>query len=183
MNPHIPQNRSASPRFKPHLLWLAPMLLALGVACGGEGEEGEGALTDVSTDVCGSGLQWTGGDEESPLMHPGLDCIGCHADRGEGPSYEAAGTVYGAFGEADDCAGLEGVLVEITDANGTLHSATTNRAGNFFIEDASIATPITAKVTRAGNSLEMVDPVPSANCPTCHTSSGANGASGRIVAP
>ena len=75
------------------------------------------------------------------------------------------------------------MLVEITDATGTLHSATTNRAGNFFIEDASIATPITAKVTRAGNSLEMVDPVPSANCPTCHTSSGANGASGRIVAP
>lgn len=33
--------------------------------------------------VCTSGRTWTGGNSESPLMHPGLACIACHARSGD----------------------------------------------------------------------------------------------------
>jgi len=151
-------------------------------ACGegGEGDEGEGGV--VSSSLCLSGKQWAGGDEESPLMHPGLDCITCHANEHEGPSYVAAGTVYGAYDEPDDCLGVAGVLVEIFDGDGAAFTTTTNDAGNFWIQQP-IAPPITARVTYEGQSLEMTTQQPLTNCASCHTATGANQAAGRIVVP
>lgn len=157
---------------------LTAILLAV-ASCGGEGDE----VAEVSSDVCASGLQWVGGDEESPRMHPGRDCIGCHTDEGEGPRFNAAGTVFSAYDEADDCFGVEGALIEIVDANRATYSATTNEAGNFFFEKQAIATPVTASITYDGNTLEMTTPAPSSNCASCHTASGLGGAAGRIVVP
>jgi hypothetical protein len=147
-----------------------------------EGEHG-GLVETVSTDVCSTGQRWAGGDEESSRMHPGGDCIGCHTDRGEGPRYLAAGTVHLRLDEPDDCFGVEGATVEITDANGEQWAQLTNAAGNFYVErdEGPIAMPFTAKVIVDGVERVMATPQTDANCATCHTAGGANLAAGRIV--
>jgi len=134
--------------------------------------------------VCMSGETWTGGNEESPLMRPGGDCVGCHESTGEGPRYEAAGTVFTALDEVDDCNGEPQIEVEITDSEGTVWTTTTNAAGNFwFNTDMNPVYPITALVRNGAAERPMLTPQESGNCAVCHTTEGANGAAGRIIAP
>ena len=172
-----------------HPLVVLPSLLLATWACeiGGEEQEQQqgGLVAQVSNDECASGLRWAGGDEESPRMYPGRECVGCHQQRGEGPSYLIAGTVYEMVHEADDCFGLDGVTVEITDANGSQWSLPTNDAGNFFLSESQgpVAFPYRAAVVMGGNRVEMVTPQSDGRCLTCHTSTGAMGAAGRIMAP
>ena len=158
-------------------LFLAGLLLA---GCGGA-FEGGGATTPVSNSVCSTGQQWTGGGEGSSLMNPGMDCIGCHV-RGEGPSFTAAGTVFGDYHDADRCAGVSGAVVKVTDANGQVLQATTNATGNFFLV-GTLAFPVHAQVTYQGRTRAMVTAQATADCAGCHTQAGLNGAPGRIVAP
>ena len=115
-------------------------------------------------------------------MHPGADCIGCHEDSGEGPLYSVAGTVMGDASDADDCFGVPGVAVRITDAGGTLHEVVTNAAGNFFLSE-HVPTPYTVELEREGRTTAMVAPQSDGACATCHTEVGANGAPGRTIAP
>jgi hypothetical protein len=131
---------------------------------------------------CSTGEVWTGGDEESPLMHPGGDCIGCHESEGEGPRYAIAGTVMGVLDEPTDCNGIEGVTVRITDADGAIHEATTNRAGNFFLDD-EVPVPYTAEIEVDGATRAMVTAQTDGNCASCHTEVGENAAPGRIALP
>lgn len=143
-------------------------------ACDGGGSTGNGE--------CVSGEYWTGGNEESPLMRPGGDCIGCHTDEREGPIYSAAGTISGALDEPDDCNGVQDVIVRITDADDVVHETTTNAAGNFFFREA-IPTPYTATIEYDGLTVSMATPQTDGACATCHTESGAGGAVGRIILP
>ncbi len=144
---------------------------------------GLGACTGNSPPaVCSTGSAWEGGDEESPLMHPGGDCIGCHSSQGEGPKYVIAGTVMGALDDDTDCNGAEAVTVEITGADGTVLELTTNAAGNFF-SSKSVATPFTAKVKKGSAVRAMSAAQSDGNCATCHTAEGTNNAPGRIQAP
>lgn len=152
--------------------WMV-LVVALSACNDGSGSTPSGA--------CASGEFWTGGDEESPLMRPGGDCIECH-DSGEGPNLSAAGTVMGAYDDVDDCNGVQGVTVRITDANGDVHELTTNAAGNFYTNE-SIPTPFTAEVEKDGAVSPMLTSQVDTNCASCHTAEGANGAPGRIVAP
>lgn len=97
----------------------------------------------VETDTCLTGLRWVGADRGSGEMHPGSDCVSCHDDDAELP-FLFAGTVYAldpvvplfsVDGQPlDGCFGLEGITVEITDADGEVRSTRTNRAGNFYFE-------------------------------------------------
>ena len=148
-------------------------------------DEGGGHVAEVSTDECSSGRKWVGGDEESSLMHPGGDCVGCHTREGEGPRYLAAGTIYAAVDEADDCFGVAGATVEITDAEGAVWSLTTNDAGNFWIDrdEGPLAFPFRAKVVLDGTEIAMVTPQSEGSCASCHTQTGANQAVGRIFVP
>jgi hypothetical protein len=75
--------------------------------------------------------------------------------------------------------------VEITDANGVVHTAVTNEAGNFSfsMRQGAIATPYTARVGYDGRWAAMTTPQTITACNTCHTEQGANLATGRIVAP
>jgi len=136
-------------------------------------------------EVCSTNSAWTGGDEESPLMHPGGDCIGCHASEGEGPRFLLAGTVMNAFKDDTDCNGTAGVTVEITDATSKVFTLTTNKAGNFYLPvfDGPLVMPFKAKVLRDGRERAMTAPQSNGACATCHTAVGANGAPGRILAP
>ncbi len=135
---------------------------------------------------CSSGSYWTNGDDGSGSMHPGLACISCH-NRGEGPHFAIAGTVYPTGHEYDDCFGTAaaGATVTVTDKNGTSHNAGVNSAGNFYLGSNAFpgwpVFPITAKVTFNGKTRTMATAVPSGDCSTCHTQNGT--AVGGIPAP
>jgi len=135
---------------------------------------------------CSSGQYWTGGDSESPLMHPGGACITCHSREDEGPALTIGGTVYRSAHEPNDCNGVAGtsanVVVRITDARGVVFELPVNAAGNFLYEGA-IAVPYTAKVIAGGNERAMPVSQTSGDCNSCHTVDGKNGAPGRIMAP
>lgn len=156
-------------------LALACLLVIAGIAaCGPAGPE-----------VCSTNSAWSGGDEESPLMHPGGDCIGCHTENGEGPRFLLAGTVMNSYKDDTDCNGIAGVQVEITDANNQVFTMTTNKAGNFYLPFAMgpVALPFKAKLSHDGRERAMMTPQSVGACATCHTAAGANGAPGRILAP
>jgi cytochrome c553 len=115
-------------------------------------------------------------------MHPGGDCIGCHAQSGEGPRYSVAGTVMGDLSDADDCYGVEGVTVRVTDANDVTHEVVSNAAGNFFMTE-HVPAPYTVELDWEGGTSAMLTPQSVGSCASCHTAEGANAAPGRTVAP
>lgn len=153
-------------------------------AMSAEGEVPDVALIFATPTTCSSEQQWTRGNHESPLMHPGRDCIDCHS-RGEGPSFSIAGTVYPTAHEPNDCNGVEGdndVHVEITDAAGTTITLSVNSAGNFYSTER-VAYPIQAKVVTIGQERAMGAAQMTGACNSCHTETGLNGAPGRIMLP
>ena len=172
-------------------LWLGLFLLA--GACGaddkgdsGAADSGGGAGGDAgggADGVCESDSWWTGGNQESPRMHPGVDCIACHESSHEGPAYTVAGTVFTDYDEPDDCNGREGVVVEVTDAAGDVWTETTNSAGNFFFRDSALQFPIRARVIDGVDVREMSQEVTTGACGSCHTSDGEESAPGRVIAP
>jgi mono/diheme cytochrome c family protein len=130
-----------------------------------------------------AGLQWIGGNRESPFMNPGQSCIGCHS-RGEGPRYQVAGTVYRELSEKDNWLGVEGVTVRVTDKGGKVADLVSNQAGNFFSgRGASLVAPYSVKVLKGAAERAMGSPAPTGDCAACHTAKGANGAPGRVIAP
>ena len=152
----------------------------------GDGDDQEGDLiASVSTSECVAGSKWTGGDEESALMHPGGDCIGCHAREEEGPRFLVAGTVHAFLDEADGCFGVPDATVEIVDAEGRSWSLPTNDAGNFHLSasEGPIAMPYRAAVIIGGVEQAMVSAQRDGSCASCHTAAGANGAAGRVIGP
>jgi cytochrome c553 len=158
-------------------VWCAACALCVLVAC----SEGEQEVV-VPTSECATGLKWDAGDEGSPLMNPGEDCIACHKREGEGPDFTVAGTVFPGLMAADDCYGVEGATVIITGADGVEHRMTTNKAGNFFTEKA-IKTPYTARVSYQGKERVMLTPQTSGACASCHGQTASAGAPGRIALP
>jgi hypothetical protein len=140
------------------------------------------------TAACVSGVQWTRGEQESPEMHPGRSCIDCHA-QGEGPKFLLAGTVFTQLTEPDDCYGVQGVTVTITDAKKQVITLTSNASGNFFYggrgpnRDAAVTFPISVKLTFKGKTRVMESQQSIGTCNACHTAKGENGAPGRIIAP
>jgi mono/diheme cytochrome c family protein len=134
--------------------------------------------------TCTSGRTWTGGNEGSRDMNPGMPCIQCHASD-EGPRFSIAGTVYPTIAEPDLCNGApssSGAQVVITGADGRTLTLNLNGAGNFFSEIA-VARPYHAKVVTAGSERAMTAEQTSGDCNGCHTPSGASGAPGRILIP
>ncbi|RJO74289.1 MAG: hypothetical protein C4523_01180 [Myxococcales bacterium] len=151
------------------------------------GVDGDG---DAVALTCVSGRYYTG--EESATMRPGENCIACHAREGEGPVFELAGTVMGAFHDEDRCVGVSGVTVEITGDDGNKTTLVSNSSGNFFYPPdddrrlaaiAAIKTPYTVALKMGGKERRMSTAQTNRNCMDCHTALGTNDAPGRIVAP
>jgi hypothetical protein len=139
--------------------------------------------------VCTSGVTWTGGNTKSVNMQPGSACRTCHVVGGQasGKSMDIAGTVYPTGHEPDDCNGIGGANVIITDVNGTEHSLAVNAVGNFYNMDlfgiAAIPKPYTARVEAGGRTRAMLSAETDGTCNSCHTEQGASGAPGRIKLP
>lgn len=136
---------------------------------------------------CTSNKYWTLGDEGSKHMHPGLACIDCHKQSGEEDAtiFAVAGTVYPTAHEPDDCVatGVQGAIVEITEANGTVSSLQVNSSGNFSLEKFGFQTPYTAKVIFNGVERVMHAEQTEGDCNSCHTQDGVQDAPGRILLP
>jgi cytochrome c553 len=122
-------------------------------------------------------------------MNPGMACIKCHNQQGEGPNYSIAGTVYPTAHEPDKCNGkvlsgpaISTAIIEIIDKNGGVHTTTVNSVGNFGTT-TFIAKPYTAKVKYDGRERVMTTPQTSGDCNDCHTQSGAQNAPGRVLLP
>jgi len=152
-------------------------LVALGLAggCGGSDGESASSLENCSTAPAADA------DEEGEYMRPGGNCISCHQQEG-GPHYKVAGTVMGDYVDDDDCEGIDGVVVELTGADGEVITLDTNEVGNFFYE-GKLATPYTARVLDGDAELVMEAAQNDGNCMNCHSSLGAAGSPGRIVIP
>jgi hypothetical protein len=153
--------------------------------CGG-GTGGAGGSPYDTPVTCTSGQTWNNGDEGTSRMYPGRACNDCHASEKPDEIYSFAGTVYPTAHEPDDCLGVGSgdAVVEITDDNGNVHTATTNSSGNFS-SNAGIAFPATVRIVVGNQSLEMVTPLMAGDgdCNTCHTQDGSDGAPGRIILP
>jgi hypothetical protein len=134
--------------------------------------------------ACSTNQWWQLGDREAETMHPGGDCMTCHAQE-RGPSLDVAGTVMGYVKDGTDCRGIPGVQVDIIAHDGSVAgSLTTNAAGNLFATgDVSAIAPYTVRLTYQGRTSEMLTPQTDGNCMHCHTVDGANNAPGRIFAP
>jgi hypothetical protein len=172
--------RTTPPRASLRTVALIAFLGVVAIASGC-GEDEQAKSETVEPALCVSGRRYTSGD--GPLAHPGADCIGCHTSSDEDPPrFTIAGTTYAAPRQADDCWGMSGPTVEVTDATGKIITLTTNEAGTFFSEEP-IAPPIRARVITNGKVRAMKDPVPSGNCASCHTRDGVNGAPGRLLVP
>jgi hypothetical protein len=124
--------------------------------------------------------------ENGPLMRPGDDCLRCHGGSPGGGEerhatpWSLAGTVY-ASADANPDTGIEGVDVQVRDANGfafTLHS---NLAGNFYSAE-TVAFPVDVCVSRNGSVTCMESSAPHGSCNLCHAVPPLNGAGGRIAA-
>ena len=159
------------------------LLSATAVVLAQENESGAFG-TVVPKTTCLSGMKWTNGNAGSPEMHPGSSCIDCHSSS-EGPRFIVAGTVYQKFDEPNDCYGVEGVVVQITDAKGKVTRLTTNLAGNFTASARafSFTMPIKVKIIYKDKERAMMTAQSTGNCLSCHTARGANGAPGRIIIP
>lgn len=155
---------------------------------GGAADTGGTPDTTVEPDpTCGPEGRRYRDEDWDELMYPGGTCIQCHLedaddDKGDGPIYSAAGTVFPYFGYEEGCAGVEGATVEITDANGQVITLMSNRVGNFFTTRA-IAMPYTAKVIVGDREMRMIEPVFNGDCNGCHSATGSEGAPGRVVTP
>lgn len=153
-------------------------------SCGSTPDAGPSTPPGPQPTVCSSGDFWNGGNDGSPLMHPGMACITCHRGQAgdDAPRLTIAGTVYPTLHEKNDCYGDKDVVVEVTDAAGKVVSLTSNNYGN-FLSTTALAMPIRARVLFQGRVREMVGAQPSADCNSCHTEQGASGAPGRILRP
>lgn len=164
------------------------LALSFGVACsandsdpsdgGPKGGTGSGDPLNAAP-TCSSKSTWSKG--ESAEMRPGEACISCHTENG-GPRISLAGTAYATGHEPNDCEGAAGATIVIVDAENREHRLTTNRAGNFHLEQA-IPLPYRAHILTTKGERFMVSPQSSGDCNSCHTQNGANSAPGRITLP
>jgi hypothetical protein len=155
-------------------------------SAGGDGGAGDAGDPYGTPPKCTSGKMTPQGGG-SPTMDPGQACVSCHASTGgEAPRFAIAGTVYPTAHEPDNCNGVNGgtagAAVVIVGANGQTVTLTPNTVGNFYYQGA-LSTPFTAKVTYMGRERIMSDAQTNADCNSCHTQNGANGAPGRIMLP
>jgi hypothetical protein len=103
-----------------------------------------------------------------PSMQPGRNCMECHSARGEdeAPSFNAAGTVFTNLTDPVT-AGVRGVRVSLTGADGREVVLRTNEAGNFYTRERLVF-PLRARIEANGIARVMSLPVPDGACNRCH---------------
>lgn len=118
---------------------------------------------------------------KGPTHRPGQPCLTCHGGQGPGsPDLSVGGTVYKTQPATE---WLEGAIVTLTDAEGTIRQLTTNRTGNCLIGKNEWAPvyPMRVTVSFAGVSIDMVTHVGgSGSCTDCHTDPAGPASAGHV---
>jgi hypothetical protein len=113
----------------------------------------------------------TPGVPRGPLHRPGQPCLTCHG--GLGPAshqFSVGGTVYAVRSASAPAVGAQ---VQIEDINGSVYTATTNAAGNFYIpiDTWQPTYPTQMQVSLGGLSQQMATHAGrNGSCAGCHTS-------------
>lgn len=157
------------------------MLLLLAIACDGSKLDDTAGACDTTNEDCSRGTC----SGEGAQMLPGADCLNCHStsaakeeeEEEEAPPFTLAGTV---FTDATGLDGLDGATVEVTDAEGTVVTMTSNAVGNFYSTDA-VVLPFTATVSVGDAVVEMTTHADAGGCNSCHACTGVAG--GKLVGP
>jgi mono/diheme cytochrome c family protein len=162
------------------------LALALIALCAAGCADDDEKIRTVGQDVCASERQWVGGNDGSSLMKPGGNCIRCHAESTGAPEFFFAGTVYSTDEADDNCFGVEGATVVVTDDDGVEVEMRTNAAGNFYVETSEapdLSAPYRARVVYEGREAVMTEPLFSANCVDCHDGSNSGRIPPRMTIP
>ena len=132
------------------------------------------ALTAVDCDpVTADAVTALGGElpgtRPGPLHRAGQPCLLCHdGELGDPVEFSVAGTL---FVSADDKQPASDARVEITAADQTRMTFTTNAAGNFYVEAARYAPayPLQVSVSYRGQTVTMDSLIGrDGACATCH---------------
>jgi len=109
------------------------------------------------------------GVPRGPLHRPGQPCLDCHgASHDARPVFSVAGTVYA---RQQTRVPLNHVAVELVDSGGRKFNATTNCAGNFYIQPGEFTPqyPLWVTVSVGDLKLDMESPIfPEGSCSACH---------------
>jgi hypothetical protein len=130
------------------------LLLSLGVACSLDPVHDE-AQSDLGPEAPGV--------PPGPLHRPDQPCLVCHAS-----TMSAGGTIHAAL---DDTAPLPDATVSLTDSVGSTATATTNAAGNFYVESSAWQPvyPVHTQIGLGGKTAVMLSEIGrDGSCATCH---------------
>jgi hypothetical protein len=152
--------------------FVAASLTALLLACNPVISDEVSALGDEAPGV-----------RQGPLHRPGQPCLLCHDGAlGSPEQFSVAGTV---FQRPDGGTGVDGVTVDLEDSSGSKHTATTNAAGNFYVQPSQWQPhyPMTVSITPpSGQPIEMHTLIGwSGACASCHTTTEGPDSAGRVV--
>jgi hypothetical protein len=121
------------------------------------------------------------GVPQGPEHRPGQPCVTCHHGSGPGePEFSLAGTLYV---DRDRALPLEGASIELIDAREQRRTATSNCAGNFYIEadDWQPQYPVWVEVRFGAISIAMETAIQREGaCATCHSDPPGPGSAGHV---
>jgi hypothetical protein len=115
-------------------------------------------------------------------MHrPGQPCLTCHG--GLGPAHPELSVGGTAYETQPTTIALEGAVVTLTDAQGTMRALTTNRSGNFLVfkDDWTPVYPMHVSLAFGGVSIDMKTHVGrDGSCADCHTDPAGPASAGHV---
>lgn len=120
------------------------------------------------------------GVSPGPEHRSGQPCLVCHDGSTATPAMSVAGTVYGAL---DAPATLGGVGITLSDATGAIRTASTNAAGNFYIQSSEWQPtfPLRVVVDYGGITAPMSTIVGrDGSCAGCHADPPSRVSPGRV---
>lgn len=119
------------------------------------------------------------GVDPGPTHRPGQPCLLCH-DGTSAPKWSVAGTIYGVLGSSSP---LQNAKVALTDANGSVYTATSNEVGNFWVDDShwSPTYPVHVAVSLGNVTSTMTTIIGrDGSCAGCHADPASRISVGRV---
>ncbi len=132
----------------------------------------EEAVADLGGEVPGT--------PPGPLHRAGQPCLVCHDGSVASPAMSVAGTINDVLGSASPLAGASVVL---TAEDGSTFTATTNSAGNFYVEPSSWQPvyPLRVAVEFGGFTAVMTTIIGrDGSCASCHADPVSRISAGRV---
>jgi hypothetical protein len=121
------------------------------------------------------------GQHNGPTHRPGQPCLVCHGGLGPGqPDFSVGGTIYRS---QTGTVAIQGAVVTLTDAQGTVHALTTNRTGNFYVNasDWVPSYPMLVSVSDSDTKIDMKTQVGrDGSCATCHSDPAGPASAGHV---